>query len=967
MADPHQNHQHYNASDSEKNPENPPDDFALEAAIGDAFLQFGFLAKSKEDAPEVTHPETDFETAVDNAFKSLQEQPEFLSKPNYDGYNQSDNGHSSTVESADTHTHSGPAGSEDHYGAGKIREEKVFESEKAHEALYRDTGYNAYSEFNGAKEHYEDYAKENHGYSQEHQESEHKEDSGEKAELDLAAIHAFNMAQSDKESEDDRLQSAIGEAFRSLREFSEQPEEAVSAETKVTEQHELSEADDNTLREAISSSISKISERPETAETVQATQEASAEIENEDPLDLAGIVQNVVQQVAGGHNEDVHKAIPHLDENVLAHFQLEADKDDEKFEDSTLKDAIATAVKSAMLGRTEEEEHDQDLEKLQMNEILQNAFSMAMQSGLELSSHATERRQSVSTAIAELAKKSQNRQETHLNLAGQASVPKSLSIAETLALHRSSMDAPRKDYSAIQTLEDSVKSDKARPAMSPQLSSVLSSLSQHIHSGNQTDLMLVIRQMTTALMLNKASTSSSTAQDLLQQARSHPDEQKFLIQTFLETHSFLVSRDSKGVALIEKVLGLFDVHDMPSGQFPMMNFYESALATLSSFNSARLRTILTKPEVDYSEYKEKIRTDNRERKKKWRELNAERNKDNDLRSRVAKRAHSMFGEGQTEEKKAWIEEEFNRRREKRLAKGRKDDEKQPKNEAVEAKASASFADDQVLVKRVADVFSLVAATGLEADPQATLEAAAAATAVAASVHGRMVGVSDSRLIQTSLTRILNNLLETAVRSGSFLRIPFLSNVYQSYSRPTQASDNKELMDKLKSSLNATGSQSALEMLQDSRKRLGLEFQTSELKRPQATAVEKQQKSPEAPRLAGPASGSNELMGQISTEVSSLIETQLSEISNQISEASHTHSHLSGSLVSGLRMPVYKKPSPPRTIGVKTEEKAPLLLANRVNSPAPGLRKPPAFQRPTYSKGKGGSLGFPKLFSPSFKQ
>ncbi|ORY97119.1 hypothetical protein BCR41DRAFT_228183 [Lobosporangium transversale] len=65
---------------------------------------------------------------------------------------------------------------------------------------------------------------------------------------------------------------------------------------------------------------------------------------------------------------------------------------------------------------------------------------------------------------------------------------------------------------------------------------------------------------------------------------------------------------------------------------------------------------------------EKIRTENRERKKRWREANEDRNKDNDLRCRVNKRANKVFVPGQEEQKKQWIEEEFLKRQAKRKEK-----------------------------------------------------------------------------------------------------------------------------------------------------------------------------------------------------------------------------------------------------------------------------------------------------------
>ncbi|KAF9322685.1 hypothetical protein BG006_002137 [Podila minutissima] len=67
----------------------------------------------------------------------------------------------------------------------------------------------------------------------------------------------------------------------------------------------------------------------------------------------------------------------------------------------------------------------------------------------------------------------------------------------------------------------------------------------------------------------------------------------------------------------------------------------------------------------------KIRTENRERKKRWREANEDRNKDNDLRCRVSKRANKLHGKEPSEEKTRWMEEEFEKRQNKRKDKERR--------------------------------------------------------------------------------------------------------------------------------------------------------------------------------------------------------------------------------------------------------------------------------------------------------
>ncbi|RCI04518.1 hypothetical protein CU098_013125, partial [Rhizopus stolonifer] len=60
-----------------------------------------------------------------------------------------------------------------------------------------------------------------------------------------------------------------------------------------------------------------------------------------------------------------------------------------------------------------------------------------------------------------------------------------------------------------------------------------------------------------------------------------------------------------------------------------------------------------------------------ERKKKWRIHNEERNKDNDLRCRVNKRASKLYGEAESSEKDKWAKEEFEKRRMKRVEKERR--------------------------------------------------------------------------------------------------------------------------------------------------------------------------------------------------------------------------------------------------------------------------------------------------------
>ncbi|QNP99836.1 Hypothetical protein YALI2_E01152g [Yarrowia lipolytica] len=66
------------------------------------------------------------------------------------------------------------------------------------------------------------------------------------------------------------------------------------------------------------------------------------------------------------------------------------------------------------------------------------------------------------------------------------------------------------------------------------------------------------------------------------------------------------------------------------------------------------------------QHREEIREANRNRKKQWRVINSDRNKDNDLRCRVHKRANVKFGPDDSDEKSKWIDAEYTKRRRKRL-------------------------------------------------------------------------------------------------------------------------------------------------------------------------------------------------------------------------------------------------------------------------------------------------------------
>ncbi|KAG2196698.1 hypothetical protein INT47_009608 [Mucor saturninus] len=123
--------------------------------------------------------------------------------------------------------------------------------------------------------------------------------------------------------------------------------------------------------------------------------------------------------------------------------------------------------------------------------------------------------------------------------------------------------------------------------------------------------------------------------------------------------------------LHEAVLAAVNSHGMPPGFMAAAAAAAAELVSNSNNDGDQpMLDLQPMPEVDYVK-KESVRASNRERKKKWRIHNEERNKDNDLRCRVNKRANKLYGPGDNEAKQKWIQDEFEKRRQKRMDKERR--------------------------------------------------------------------------------------------------------------------------------------------------------------------------------------------------------------------------------------------------------------------------------------------------------
>lgn len=572
--------------------------------------------------------------------------------------------------------------------------------------------------------------------------------------------------------------------------------------------------------------------------------------------------------------------VPQIDESVLAHFQQEANKEEksetetgknenieQKSEENTLQNTLVNVVKAAIDNATvnaslvahrhasEEtsQETELDIDQLKMNEILQNAFHMAM----EQSSHhtniheqsETRRRSSQqidlrernlselktsnesildkisypvssTTSFLESLKRSndivlttgkkdissienlhklnipKNEDSTNLKEAiknlsqridtsdDKSLASKPLSIAETLALHRSSMG--RRNNHALNF-------DKESTDLGKHISSERDTSSKAADNLKEDEFSTLLKHIGNLHSKALPYANQGTLSKILE-TRKTTNSDKSMSEPFILAKRFLKERladlsNLKAVALIDEVLKSLKVesheecdvsrratipepldNELIESDF-MNSLVSSIVSAISGFSSRPPKNISQhgeKPRIDSVEYRERIRLENRQRKKRWREENAERNKDNDLRSRVIKRANTIFGDIMTTEKKAWIEEEFGKRREKRIAKQKKDKmEKENKgidNECLEKRqikgkdVNVSNHDNK-LIQDISDVFNIVSAFASKADPEVGLLATSVAIATAAATYASKNSSMDCKALQIAVTDILSSLLE----------------------------------------------------------------------------------------------------------------------------------------------------------------------------------------------------------------
>lgn len=109
-----------------------------------------------------------------------------------------------------------------------------------------------------------------------------------------------------------------------------------------------------------------------------------------------------------------------------------------------------------------------------------------------------------------------------------------------------------------------------------------------------------------------------------------------------------------------------------SSDTTLNNSNNNTTTTNTSANTTTTTTTLPDPNNPDVNIQEKKKLNDRERKKRWREFNTEKNRDLDLRTRVTKKAMLLFPDDASESnemlREAWINSEFQKRKQKRIMK-----------------------------------------------------------------------------------------------------------------------------------------------------------------------------------------------------------------------------------------------------------------------------------------------------------
>lgn len=388
------------------------------------------------------------------------------------------------------------------------------------------------------------------------------------------------------------LESAIGEAFESISDFKEtkrkQDEQvnddelnamiAQSFEKAVAITKPDSQTDNEDMENAITQAF----------KTAMASTSSSSEISAREAA-IRSLAVEISHQVQDHLKNDKFMpplpfipGLPQLDDSVLAHFQRVANTDDTKEQTHLRSDSSQTTVSES--ANFKDNGGVAELENLQMNDILQNAFKMALENPQELISDLDiDLTIQVPTAAFPRQIPPPPPQQ-HKPAGRQHFVPTSSDQGLQsyrkyphqliLEVQRPSTNTPiRKPANKSKSLENESQKKPSllsNPAVTLQLTSIISTLTSRINSGELSDanILQVIRQMTDvlasggslALFLKKPTSVQDVIVTYNDSTKQKMLKSLYLTKTFFEKKMSIDEDEvkQKAIRLIDNIAVAFD-------------------------------------------------------------------------------------------------------------------------------------------------------------------------------------------------------------------------------------------------------------------------------------------------------------------------------------------------------------------------------------------------------------------------
>ena len=403
--------------------------------------------------------------------------------------------------------------------------------------------------------------------------------------------------------------------------------------------------------------------------------------------------------------------------------------------------------------------------------------------------------------------------------------------------HHQSQRPPLKEITRPTISDVTKKSLFSNADVKLQISSVMETLTSKINSGELTDseILLAIRQVTEEIAAGGSLSQFFKSPMTIETFKKNCTPlEKSTINKSIQLACAFLSKSLEGEPVQDKAETLLynfqrKLSDSPTSTFiaPQQELSEEKIEYLSAICNSVLNTlvggfpssvctadiiaVIDTFRSNSPDARKRTRMGNRERKKRWREENAERNKDNELKMRVVKKANAKYGSEDSREKLAWIEEEFSKRKARRLVKPLNEENKveasvdpeasattiKKENEKTattttpttmkdsfsssspssSASAKFNFSNEKALSKTIGDVFSLLFK---DAEGKKTSAHFIAISALIASIS--LVSVDSAEQNLDTINEVVTNIVKS-----------LLDRTYNGFNLLTKSSNTENLL------------------------------------------------------------------------------------------------------------------------------------------------------------------------------